>query len=200
MHAQERCHELVEPRLARVLFADTRLAWLWLPVRLYAGWLWLDAGRAKVGSRDWMDGGAALQMHWTRLIVESTASGGSSLDRWYRQALEFMLAHHWYGWLGPAVAIAETLVGIAVILGALTAVAALLGGVLSFSLLPASGAATGPTMLAVMVALVLGWKTAGWVGLDRWILPLVGAPWESGNLFPHAPPAAAQARPSESGH
>ena len=32
--------------------------------------------------------------------------------------------------------------------------------------------------------LVLAWKTAGWIGVDRWLLPAVGTPWRPGRLFP----------------
>jgi thiosulfate dehydrogenase [quinone] large subunit len=30
---------------------------------------------------------------------------------------------------------------------------------------------------------VLAWKTAGWIGLDRWRLPPVGTPWRPGGLL-----------------
>ncbi|HUS17863.1 MAG TPA: hypothetical protein VM536_22940, partial [Chloroflexia bacterium] len=33
-----------DPALARFLFTDPRSAALWLPVRLYVGWDWLEAG------------------------------------------------------------------------------------------------------------------------------------------------------------
>jgi len=29
----------------------------------------------------------------------------------------------------------------------------------------------------------LAWKTAGWWGLDRWILPALGTPWRPGLIF-----------------
>jgi thiosulfate dehydrogenase [quinone] large subunit len=39
-----------EPPIARFLFADTRMAWFWLIVRLYVGWrsswCWPGASRA----------------------------------------------------------------------------------------------------------------------------------------------------------
>ena len=79
-------------------------------------------------------------------------------------------------------AVGLTLVGIALILGALVGVSAFAGGVLS---LPAM-AATGPVGLALFSAivwLVLAWKTAGWIGLDRWLLPLLGMPWHRGDLL-----------------
>ena len=33
---------------------------------------------------------------------------------------------------------------------------------------------------ALAVVLVLAWKTAGWIGLDRWLLPVLGTPWRPG--------------------
>ena len=39
-----------EPKLAQFLFSDRRAAWLWLPLRLYLGYMWFEAeiGRAHV--------------------------------------------------------------------------------------------------------------------------------------------------------
>jgi thiosulfate dehydrogenase [quinone] large subunit len=37
-------------------------------------------------------------------------------------------------------------------------------------------------LFALTVFLVLGWKVAGWVGLDRVLLPLLGTPWQLGKL------------------
>ena len=39
--------EIPEPGIARLLFADTRLAPLWLIIRLYVGYEWLMAGWEK---------------------------------------------------------------------------------------------------------------------------------------------------------
>ena len=40
--------QVPEPNVTRVLFADTRLAPLWLVVRVYLGYLWLVAGLGKL--------------------------------------------------------------------------------------------------------------------------------------------------------
>ena len=37
--------EVGEPSISRLLFGDTRMAWLWLLVRLYVGWQWMFAVR-----------------------------------------------------------------------------------------------------------------------------------------------------------
>ena len=40
--------QIPEPNVARLLFADTRLAPVWLVVRVYLGYLWLVAGWEKL--------------------------------------------------------------------------------------------------------------------------------------------------------
>jgi len=39
--------QIPEPAVTRFLFADTRMAWLWLIVRLYVGYEWLTARLGK---------------------------------------------------------------------------------------------------------------------------------------------------------
>jgi thiosulfate dehydrogenase [quinone] large subunit len=34
-------------------------------------------------------------------------------------------------------------------------------------------------MLILAIALILAWKTAGHIGLDRFLLPLLGTPWKA---------------------
>ena len=41
---------------------------------------------------------------------------------------------------------------------------------------------TNPVLLVAGIALILAWKNAGYWGLDRWLLPLLGTPWKVGTL------------------
>lgn len=82
-----------------------------------------------------------------------------------------------------AMAVVQTLVGIALILGAFAGLAAFAGGALGSGLLPATAGLMTPLLFTAVVLLVLTWKTAGWIGLDRWLLPLLGMPWRGGELF-----------------
>ena len=43
-------------------------------------------------------------------------------------------------------------------------------------------ASTNAMLMVVGMFIVMGWKTAGWIGLDRWLLPMVGTPWQAGKL------------------
>jgi len=84
---------------------------------------------------------------------------------------------------GDPLALGLTLAGIALILGVLTGPAAFVGGCLSIGLWDSAGVPMITLLFAAVVWLVLAWKTAGWIGLDRWLLPLLGMPWRGGVLF-----------------
>jgi thiosulfate dehydrogenase [quinone] large subunit len=90
------------------------------------------------------------------------------------------------GWPAHAGAIGLTLAGIALILGAFVGIAAFAGGLLGISLLPAGVGLASALLFAATVWLVITWKTAGWIGLDRWLLPLLGMPWRGGILVDRA--------------
>jgi thiosulfate dehydrogenase [quinone] large subunit len=84
---------------------------------------------------------------------------------------------------GDPLAVGLTLAGIALILGVLTGAATFVGGCLSIGLWDSAGVPVVALLFAAVVWLVLAWKTAGWIGLDRWLLPLLGMPWRGGVLF-----------------
>jgi thiosulfate dehydrogenase (quinone) large subunit len=77
----------------------------------------------------------------------------------------------------------ETLVGIALILGAFTGIAAFFGVFMNASFLFAGTAGANPLMALAGVLLVLAWRVGGWWGLDRWLLSAVGVPGAPGKLF-----------------
>lgn len=165
------------PPLARLLFSDTRFAWVWLVVRVYLGWLWLDSGRTKLQEAAWMDGGSAARALWERSIQAPEQSRPPLAYDWYRDVLQFMLDHEWYTWVGPMVAVSETLIGIALILGLATGASAFLGSFLNVNFMLAGTALTNPFLFVLAIIVMLAWKTAGWIGLDRWFLPIIGKPW-----------------------
>ncbi|MET0502797.1 MAG: hypothetical protein ABW172_14855 [Candidatus Binatia bacterium] len=48
-----------EPKVAKLLFSDTRFGWLWLPLRLYLGYMWFEAGWHKFVDPKWMGTGGS---------------------------------------------------------------------------------------------------------------------------------------------
>ena len=81
------------------------------------------------------------------------------------------------------------LVGIALILGLLTGIAAFFGAFMNANFLFAGTLSTNPLLLILAILIVLAWRVAGYWGLDRWALPLLGVPGVPGTLFrPRATP------------
>ena len=96
-----------------------------------------------------------------------------------------MLDHEWYTWFAKVIAVGEFLVGIGLIVGALVGIAAFFGTLMNFNFQLAGSASTNPVLFGLGVFLVLGWKVAGWIGLDRYLLPALGTPWKRGRLLEH---------------
>jgi len=179
--------ELRDPGFFRAIFANTWLAPIWLFLRLYLGYQWLMAGAHKVwGGSRWIavpgPDGLGLKAFWDRAVaLPDTGRPAISFD-WYRNFLTFMIDHSWYRWFAWVIALGEVAVGIALIVGAFVGIAAIFGAFMNFNFLMAGSASINPVMFAIAMLVVFGWKTAGWIGLDRWLLPALGTPWEPGRV------------------
>jgi thiosulfate dehydrogenase [quinone] large subunit len=77
----------------------------------------------------------------------------------------------------------ETLVGLGLLLGAFTGIAAFFGVFMNASFLFAGTAGANPLMALVGILLMLAWRVAGRWGLDRWLLPAIGVPGYPGTAF-----------------
>ncbi|MEM5776519.1 MAG: hypothetical protein AAGU05_16060, partial [Anaerolineaceae bacterium] len=102
---------------------------------------------------------------------------------WYRTFLEGMLQSQSYTWFAKVIVAGEILVGLGLLLGAFTGIAAFFSGFLNWNFMMAGTASMSPIMFPLAMFLVLAWKIAGWWGLDRWILPALGTPWQPGTIF-----------------
>ena len=48
---------------------------------------------------------------------------------------------------------------------------------MNMSFLLAGSASTNPVLFTLAIGLILAWKVAGYYGVDRWLLPMLGTPW-----------------------
>lgn len=173
-----------ENPIGHFLFKDPRSSVLWLPARLYVGWEWFDAGLGKVQNPKWMSTGEAIRGYWQRAVTdpEGPAAAPITYD-WWKGFIQGLLDSNSHTWFGPLIAVGETLVGIALIVGALVGVAAFFGILMNTSFLLSGSSSSNPVMLLLGIGLILAWKVAGWIGLDRWLLPMLGTPWSKGRLL-----------------
>lgn len=174
----------VDPPFAQSLFNSPKWAWLWVIARLYVGYTWLSSGLGKLSNPGWTQTGEALKGFWERAVAipEAPARPMIAFD-WYRAFLQFMIDAGAYTWFAKLIFIGEILIGVALILGLFTGIAAFFGGFMNWNFMMAGTASTNPLLFTLSILLILAWKTAGWWGLDRFVLPALGTPWQPGKAF-----------------
>jgi thiosulfate dehydrogenase (quinone) large subunit len=168
-----------DPPIARFLFSDTRSAWIWLILRVWLGYQWVDASLHKINNPAWVQTGEAVKGFWTNAIA--IPEGGKppiSFD-WYRSFLTTLLDMEAYRWLAPMIAYGELIIGVALILGLFTGIAAFFGAALNWNFMMAGTSSTNPLLFVIAIGIMLAWKVAGYFGLDYFLLPLLGTPWRS---------------------
>lgn len=172
-----------DPPVAQTLFGEVRWAWIWLILRLYIGYEWLHAGWGKLGNPAWTgeNAGAAVTGFATGAL-QKTGGAHPDVQAWYAWFLQNLVLPKAAFW-SYLVTWGELLVGIALILGIFTGIAAFFGSFMNMNYLLAGAVSSNPILLAIATFLVLAWKTAGWWGLDRWVLPALGTPWRPGLVF-----------------
>lgn len=172
-----------ESPVSRFLFSNTKTAWFWFIVRLYVGWQWLMAGWEKVTDPAWTGGNAGGALRGFIQAALSKAGGAHpDVQTWYASFLQNTVLPHVNVW-SHLVAYGELLVGIALILGIFTGIAAFFGLFMNLNYLLAGTVSVNPILFTLSIGLILAWKIAGYVGLDRFLLPYLGTPWKGGKLF-----------------
>jgi thiosulfate dehydrogenase (quinone) large subunit len=199
--------QIPEAPIARFLFADTRMAWFWLLVRLSVGMGWLAAGVSKVtgyafglrpnGPPLWFmaNNGAALKVFANMAIAHGGAQSVPGFPDW------FVGAPDWYasflhsivvpnaGVFSYLVACGEILVGLGLIFGCFAGIAAVFGLLLNINFMLSGVMDPNLVTGAETLFLILAWRIAGYYGVDRWLLPRLGTPW-TGSLTHRKTPEA----------
>jgi thiosulfate dehydrogenase [quinone] large subunit len=183
--SDERGRVLIQdPPVARFLFQGTVASWLWLLVRVWIGWQWLTSGWGKFTNPGWVDGsGTAILGFWERAVAvpPPPAKPPITFD-WYRGFLQFLIDSHSAGWFSYLIVFGELSVGIGLILGAFVGLAATGGLSMNLAFMLAGTTSTNPLLAVLSILLILAWKNAGYVGLDRYLLPALGTPWSQPRL------------------
>ncbi len=181
-----------EPPIATFLFADTRMAWFWLLVRLYVGYQWLTAGLDKLTGHSftfgasfgksagtpWVFGthnGAAIKGFVAGALTQATGAH-PAVQGWYGAFLQSVVLPN-AAVFAYLVTFGEVLIGLGLLFGVLTGIAAFFGVFMNLNFLLAGAVSINPIIGTLALFLVLAWRMAGYYGVDRYLLPLLGTPW-----------------------
>jgi thiosulfate dehydrogenase [quinone] large subunit len=187
--------EIPEPPIAKFLFSDTRMAVVWLVARLYVAYFWITAGLEKLTGYNyditagafgsgkaadrWIFNGSTDGVAFAGFLKGAVAKAGGAhpaVQGWYADFLKNVAIPN-ASWFAYVITFGEIAVGLGLIVGALTGIAAFSGLFMNLNFLLAGTTSINPVLGAVSIFLVLAWRIAGYYGVDRYLLPLLGTPW-----------------------
>lgn len=179
-----------EPSIARFFLASPGASPLWFVLRMSVGAQWLLAGFEKVGSPDvWGTSGKAI-MGFVAGALAKTTGAHASVQGWYAWFLQNIVQPNAGLW-SFLITWGEVAVGIGLLLGILTGIAAGFGVLMNMNYLLAGTVSINPVLGMFGLFLVLSWRVCGYIGLDRYLLPALGLPWKPGTVFQsHETPAS----------
>jgi len=185
-----------DPPIAQLLFSSTRASIIWLIVRLYVAWDFWEAGWHKFNDPAWMGPeGTGILGFWTRAAGVNPAGQPVIAYAWYRAFIQFLIESNAAPWFSKVITFGELAVALGLIVGALVGVAAFFGALMNMSFLMAGTVSTNPVLFFLGILLILAWKNAGYLGIDRYLLPILGTPWRQPKL---AEPPALVTQPAHS--
>jgi thiosulfate dehydrogenase [quinone] large subunit len=179
-----------DPPIARFFFQNTKASILWLLVRLYVGFDFIEAGWHKFNDPAWMGDGSGILGFWTRAAGVNAAGQPVITYGWYRSFIQFLIDSNSAVWFSKLIVFGELLVGLGLIVGGLVGIAAFFGALMNMSFLMAGTVSTNPVLFFLGILLILAWKNAGYLGIDRFLLPLFGTPWGQPKLEDPVPATA----------
>lgn len=167
-----------EPATAKFFLATEGASAMWFVVRMYVGSEWLLAGLAKVQEGF---GGAAIK-GFALGALGKTGGPNPSVQGWYAWFLQHIVIPNAGVW-AFAITWGEVAVGLGLLVGALTGIAAGFGVLMNLNYLLSGTVSINPVLGILGLFLVLAWRVSGWIGLDRVLLPAIGLPWKPGPIL-----------------
>jgi thiosulfate dehydrogenase (quinone) large subunit len=135
----------------------------WTAMRVWLGVMWIQAGVAKL----WGAENSAF-LHNNGAGVAGFAAHGAPAYSWWGTFLHGFVVPN-SGWIGILVAVGEFGIGIALVLGLFTRIAALGSLALLFTYVM-SGTASVCAFYALFAIVILAtWRTSSWIGVDAMV-------------------------------
>jgi thiosulfate dehydrogenase (quinone) large subunit len=172
-----------DPPIAQFLFQNTKASVIWLVLRVWLAYTWFESGWRKFNDAAWMDGGQAILDYWTRAVaIPAPPARPLVTYGWYRDFLQFLIDSGSHPWFAKLIVFGELAIALGLFVGALVGIAAFFGALMNVSFLLAGTTSTNPVLLLAAIFLMLAWKNAGYLGIDRFLLPMLGTPWKQTRL------------------
>jgi len=130
----------------------------------------MNAGYQKIWGSEktafWFGGGVGVKGFAAAGVAGSTANkGGASYGWWAGFLHNFVIPNA--SWIAKLISLGELGIGAALILGLFTGLAALAGLTLNMIYMFTGSAGVNPAYMILEVPLILAWRNAGYLGLDR---------------------------------
>ena len=132
----------------------------WLAMRVWLGIMWIQAGWAKLFGAE-----NAYFLHHNGAGVAGFAAHGTPAYTWWGSFLHGFVVPQ-AGWIGVLVAVGEFTIGVALVAGLFTRIAAVASLALLFTYVM-SGTASVCAFYALLAIVILTmWRTSSWIGAD----------------------------------
>ena len=172
-------YTLQQSWLPNFFYSNPKSAPVWFLLRLYVGYEWLMAGWEKVLNPKWFgaEAGAAMQGFVAGALKKTAefcppapAACHPDVSAWYASFLQSAVLPYPLAWAN-AIAVGEVLVGLGLIFGCLTGIAAFFGLFMNLNFMLAGTVSINPILFTLSIFLILAWRVAGYWGFDRFINP-----------------------------
>ncbi|MDO8742613.1 MAG: DoxX family membrane protein [bacterium] len=158
---------------AHFFTTSTHSAPLWFIIRVYLGWEWLMAGSEKIMNPAWFgsEAGAALN-GFVQGALGKTGGAHPDVQMWYAAFLKATVLPHVVTW-SNAIALGEVMVGLGLVVGLFTGIAAFFGFFMNLNFMLAGTVSMNPIFLILALGLMIARRVAGYYGLDRFVQPFI---------------------------
>lgn len=181
-----------EPAVSRFFLGSPGSSPMWFVVRMEVGAEWFLAGYGKLNGPEaayFGTSGKGISGFVAGALAQAKGPN-PAVQGWYAWFLQHLVQPNPGLW-SILITYGELAVGLGVLFGVLTGIAAGFGVLMNMNYLLAGTVSINPILGMFGLFLVISWRVCGWIGFDRWLLPALGMPWKPGTLFRPQPAGSA---------
>lgn len=153
------------------VFENPKMSAVWFLVRLYVGWEWLHAGYGKLINAGgiWVGGKAGVAITgFVNGALAKTVGEHPDVSNWYAWFLSHFVMPYSSAW-SYAVTYGEILVGLGLIFGVFTTIAAFFGFFMNINYLLGGTVSSNPQLLVLALLIMMAYKVSSNIGLERFV-------------------------------